>query len=349
MVVAVLLYSIFVSRMEGFEDTKLDRLCDMISTINVDDSVRRKCTEHTGNQAPDYCVKGCDPVSLCKYPAFEHCATQAKNCDVTHTYVGPHISAYHDDLPRFFLFKEGFCFLFEAAKIEWPYVRTTTALRDVMMCFPASIAAPYIHKDFRDLTDIWTFNTSDKSFRIPYKDVPSRPPFLTLYELGNPNPVRTPGFAVYHTSTNIDGNTTHKEVVRNDVLELMQRDVLKRRPYSPKRMFLTFFQKFADNTGAHNGYHMYRLSGGKFTTSISGDIDVGSVPVSLVSSLEIDMENGGFVLEEREIVFYAGIFVVSRKLVPASEKRILSHTSVNDFRYFLGSIDAGTCTRLLQG
>jgi len=46
------------------------------------------------------------------------------------------------------------------------------------------------------------------------------------------------------------GNVTHRELVRDDLTEVMERDVLRRRPFSPNRLFFTFFQKFADNTGA---------------------------------------------------------------------------------------------------
>lgn len=343
----------------GGPETSMDRLCGVLNVINVPDDVREKCRAHVRNKGRDYCVKGCDPQSLCKFPVLEHCSVVNSNCDVTHSYIGPHLSSFNDHLPRFFLVKHGFCVHLVVGPLAAWTARADPAVLDVMMAFPKSILLPAVDPVFRDLAPHWVFDSAARDFAIPFHSPPDRPAFLagdTVKSVERAIPVRSPAFVVYETSTSVAGRATWRETDADEVRELITRDIRERRPASPNRMVFSFFAAMADPgpgadpAVADNGVHRYTLAGGKLATFGAGEVDVGTEgPVCVLSSLVVNMQENGLVEEVREIVYHAGFFKLYRK-VPDS--RPLFGSALIDYepvgvRFFLGALDPDSCKRLI--
>ena len=351
------------SRVEAFGDanvTALDRLCEVVGVINVDDeTVKALCQKHRERLGADFCVKGCDPASLCRIPALEQCASGSRNCDVTHLYVGPHISSFNNLLPRFFLVKHGFCLGIDTNNlIPWT-ARVDRALLEVMLAFPKAFVVPQLDGAMHAVKDHWLLDTSGPSFQVPFSGPPQLPAFLA-YNDKDAIPVRTPAFAVYETSTSVDGSRTWREVhLQQDLTDektgLIMRDIRERRPASPDKMVFAIFRRFAGDVDgeANCGVHKYvYTSGNKILSTFGmGDMQLGEGPVSLLSSVVVDMKHRGKVLEVREIVYNAGVYRLVYK-VPTQNQcfglEACSNTLDAD-RYFLGALDPVSCMEMLEG
>lgn len=337
-------------------ETNMDRLCKIVEVINIEDQeVRALCAEHRRSQGRDFCVKGCDPASLCGFPAIDQCSSGSRRCDVTHEFVGPHISSFNDHLPRFFLVKHAFCVrLHVGVAMEWD-VRTDPALVDVMLAFPKSIMLPHVDDAFHELRNYWSIDTSSAKTTIPFANPPARPEFLWGIGLKAtpPVPIKNPAFAIYETSSSVDGNRTWRETTGDEIQEMVERDMEERRPASPDKMVFTFFKRFESGETAKNGFHEYKLqnvNGNRvLETYVCGTLDVPkAAPVSLLVSAVVDMRGGGAVTEVREVVYYTGFYKITRKILDVRPKFGTAH-GFADFRYFLGSIDPESCKKLLLG
>ena len=331
-------------------ETNMDRLCKIVDVIHIENAdVARLCAQHKMAQGRDFCVKGCDPASLCGLPAVAQCVSGSKRCDVTHEFVGPHISSFNDHLPRFFVVKHGFCVrLHVGIAMQWS-TRVDAGVVDVMLAFPKSIMLPQVDEHFHELSKYWTLDTSMENFDIPFAESPERPEFLWGQGLKRPaNPVKNPAFAIYETSTGVDGNRTWRETSVDEIEEMVNRDMRERRPASPDRMVFTFFKRFENGETAKNGFHEYKLENNVFQTYLLPDITLPAAPVSLVVSATVDMKNGGSVVEVREIVFCAGVYKLARKILD-SPPVFRQNYEFDGFRYFLGSLDPDSCKKLVSG
>lgn len=333
-------------------ETNLDRLCRIVEVINVDNQdVSDLCAEHRRAGGRDFCVKGCDPVSLCGFPAIDQCSTGSKRCDVTHEFVGPHISSYNDHLPRFFLVKHAFCVRLEVGVAMRWFVRVDPALVNVMLAFPKSIMLPHVDDAFHDLAGYWSLDTAEEKQTIMFAEDPGRPSFLwgSGLKASPPVPVKNPAFAIYETSASVDGERTWRETTGDEFDEMVERDMNERRPASPDKMVFTFFKRFEESgETASNGFHEYQLRNGVLETCLLPEITVGSAPVSLLVSAVVDMKGGGVVLEVREAVYYAGVYKITRKILQTPPP-FRTNNVFQGFRYFLGSIDPESCKKLLLG
>lgn len=364
LVAAALAAALAGSRAEAFGEatasTALDRLCEVVGVINVDDEeVTRLCAKHRERLGADFCVKGCDPASLCRFPALEQCASGSRNCDVTHLYVGPHISSFNDLLPRFFLVKHGFCLGIDTNNLAPWTARVDRALLEVMLAFPKAFVFPQIGAGMHAANEHWCLDTSRPSFQVPLSVPPQVPAFLA-YNDRDAIPVKTPAFAVYETSTSVDGARKWREVdleqdLTDDKTGLIMRDIRERRPASPDKMVFAIFRRFAgDSNGTANcGVHKYDYDSAAKTleTFGSGVLQLGEGPVSLLSSVVVDMKDGGKVLEVREVVYNAGVYRLVYKVPSLSQcfgLEACSHTPAAD-RYFLGALDPVSCMEMLEG
>ena len=355
------------SRVEAYgsdadaEVTALDRLCEVVNSINVDDDdVEEMCAKHLDRKGADFCVKGCDPASLCGMPALVQCASGTRTCDVTHMYVGPHLSSFNDKLPRFFLIKHGFCLRIHTDVIAAWTARVDRALLEVMLAFPKSFVIPEVGGGMHGVCSHWCLDTSTSTFQVPFENPPALP--ASLGYTGGPSiPAKTPAFAVYETSTTVDGARRWREVdLEEDWTDtktgLIPRDIRERRPASPDKMVFAIFKRFpggADET-AYSGVHNYVYNENQQTLSTlaSGTLELGKGPVSLLSSVVVDMKEGGKVLEVREVVYNAGVYRLGYKVPDGlqfpTQYSIDTEEKLAD-RYFLGAIDPLSCMEMLEG
>ena len=350
------------SQREPFEETEtnLDRLCGVVGIINVDDpEIKDMCRRHLNKGGRDYCVKGCDPTSLCKFPVLDQCLSGSRDCNITHAYVGPHLSSFNDNLPRFYAVKHGFCLRFEVGTRPWR-ARADPGVLDVMMAFPKAVALPHVDQGYLDLSNYWKIDSSEVSFDFPFASSPDVPVELSMKTVENPLPIKYPAFAIYETSTDVDGNNTWREVSEEGIHEMIERDGKERRPASPDRMSFTFFKRFAgpgDNLGSarpHDlvvSFHTYKVDGGDLKSFLMGDVEVGDSPVTLLVCVIVNMKEGGKVEEVREIAYSSGTYRICRK-VPSNDTFFYSELGEKPTgadRYFLGSLDPESCKDLLQG
>jgi len=365
LVAAALAAALAGSRAEAFGEataTALDRLCEVVGVINVDDEeVTRLCAMHRARLGADFCVKGCDPASLCRFPALEQCASGSRNCDVTHLYVGPHISSFNDHLPRFFLVKHGFCLGIDTNKLDPWTARVDRPLLEVMLAFPKAFVFPQLDGggDMHATCDHWVLDTSNPSFQVPFYSPPQAPAFLA-YNDKDAIPVKTPAFAVYETSTSVDGARTWREVnlaqdLTDEKTGLIMRDIRERRPASPDKMVFAIFKRFAGDLddNADCGVHNYKYDSAAKTivTFGCGTLPMGEGPVSILSSVVVDMKGGGRVLQVREVVYNAGVYRVVYRVPSLNQyfgSEASSHTPNAD-RYFLGALDPVSCMEMLEG
>lgn len=328
---------------EAFEDTQLDRLCKVVRGLDLTESVAAACQAHLANAAQDTCLDGCDPVSLCGQPAFAECSRGARLCDVTHLWVGPHLSVYNEDLPRFFRVKVGFCLHVHVGTAEWPVVRVDPVLRDTLMRFPESLRLPWLGSEDLALQAAWSVTTQDRFARLPVADVPPRPASLTRIEADRPRPARMPAFALVQTSRKPGESSTVRALALEDAVAMLRRDSVDRRPASPDRMVATFVCVLRDGLSAHNGHDGYALTGGALVSAVAGDLRVGAPAdgvVRVLTSLVVELADGGFVSEVREVISFGGHFRVSCKRVAASARRLLDPGAIAGCACFLGAPDA---------
>jgi hypothetical protein len=348
-------------RREGFEDTKLDRLCDLVFAHNLivnDSEIEKTCENSKTNKEPEYCVTGCDPVSMCKQPAFSLCTVNtidSGKCDITHKYVGSHMSSFHEDLPSYYLIKEGFCLDFLNGE-QFPYVRKRTNLRDVLMRFPESIAAPFVYQGFRQLSDSWTYNTSGELyFTLPFQEpLVNRPAFLINKH--NNLEIKTPAMAIYTSSSTIHGESTHRQVTKDYLLNLQRRDILKRRPYSPNKIVISFYTILSQGSEniKNDGVLKYEINGDELkinsqngTEAIEGIKNLGTTQVGIISSFVVDMVKN-LILEIRHIFYYGGKYEIKFNRISDVYCSESLEDVINFESIYLGNLNPVYCTQLFQ-
>jgi hypothetical protein len=349
-------------RREGFEDTKLDRLCDLVFAHNLivnDSEIEQKCENARLDKEPEYCVTGCDPVSMCRQPAFSLCTMNtidSGKCDITHNYIGSHMSSFHEDLPSYYLIKEGFCLEFLNGE-QFPYVRKRTNLRDVLMRFPESIAVPFVYQGFRRLSDNWSYNTSGELyFTLPFKEpLIHRPDFLINKH--NSLEIKTPAMAIYTSSSTTHGESTHRQVSKDYIKNLHIRDILKRRPYSPNKIVITFYTELSQGIQnvKNDGVFKYEVGDNELkiltqtgtNSAIEGIKNLGTTQVGIISSFVIDMTNNT-ILENRHIFYYGGKYEIKFNRNIGIYCNENSGDDINFDNIYLGTLNPTYCASLLE-
>lgn len=336
---------------ESFIDTKMDRLCRAISNLKnftISQEVKERCLKHSHSKSLDYCIDGCDPGTLCGYPAFNQCRSLSSNCDITHVYVGPNFSVMNDNLPRIYFIKKGFCNVISVTDQEWPVFFTTPQFTEIMMCFPISITSTTINDIDYELTDAWTYKSTNRKYKVPLKEIPPRSDKLARLGVERSSPAKGAGFASFHSSQQPGHADTSFKMTEGDFVKFIKLHTEDRLDRSPNQLFVTFFANLQNNSEANNGYHNYKLGGGTLLSSVSGDIPTSSNNVSLLVTLKLNMLQGGVVEEQREIVKHGNEIQINFKKTPASEKRMLQKEDIASFSYILGIPGLKKIKALLQ-